>query len=545
MIKILKYIRGYYIYIFLSALACVGVSFSTVMLTDFLKNLVDGNLTNTLWKILIILIIGLCSNYLSVYLTGLIGAKLLNSLRKDSLNSLLMASPDYINNHNRGDILERISENVEELANFVKQYFKDCLYVPIIVIVYSVYLFRINVILASVCLLPLLILVPINVKFMKPIKMMQFEYSKKLGLTNNNIQEAFDGAETIKAYNLQNYISKKYYSVMQNLLNISNRTDFKQYKLEPISRIINELPIDIALIVGGLFVFKGQITIGVLIAYISILRNLVNPLSQCYQLFTRSQMAIVMIKRIFEIIRMPKESDNNNISPIAFNNKSAEFKKDNNEIIIEFKNVCFKYPSDEKFVLNNINFKIKKGSHVAFVGKSGNGKSTILNLIATFLKAYSGNVMLYGKSYAELPPQFIRSKIAYVSQDSILFPMSVEDNIKVGNPNVTNEQLEKAIKQSGCETFKNIVLTEGGSNLSGGQRQRLSIARALIKDADIYLFDEPTSALDSATEYAICQTIANLSKDKTVITVTHKLSTVDGYDYIYNIDNKGGQLCEN
>ena len=614
MIKILKYTKPYYFLIILSALACTGASLTTVMLTDFLKSLIDDAAHNTLLSVVIILLIGIASNYLSVYLTGLIGARLLNRLRTDCINSLMRAPADYMSINNRGDIMERISENVETLADFVKNYFKDCLYVPIMIIVYSIYLFRINAIMALCCLLPLVILVPINIRYMKPIKMMSFEYSKKLGLTNNNIQEAFDGAATIKAYNLQPVMSRKYHIAMQKLLKISNRIDAKQYHLEPVSRIIQELPIDIALLLGGILVFTGNVTIGVLIAYISILRNLVSPLSFSYQLVVRSQMAVIMMKRIFEVIEAPGEKgegcvnncddinnddDNSNVDIVdkeklsgAHNNSnpksdnvdiglgtnnnnkelyvyndcngnsvhnanSLETNNNNKELcidngynnnsissnnldnsfhttILEFKNVYFKYNTGDKYILDNFNLKICKGAHIAFVGKSGSGKSTILKLIATFLATDSGDIKLYGNNYSELSPQFIREHIAYVSQDAVLFPMSVADNIRVGNPAATNEQIEEAIKNAGCENFKNTFLTEGGGNLSGGQRQRLSLARALVKNADIYLFDEPTSALDSVTEAAICETIASLPADKTIITVTHKLNTVADYDFIYH-----------
>ena len=605
MIKILKYTKPYYFLIILSALACTGASLTTVMLTDFLKSLIDDAAHNTLLSVVIILLIGIASNYLSVYLTGLIGARLLNRLRTDCINSLMRAPADYMSINNRGDIMERISENVETLADFVKNYFKDCLYVPIMIIVYSIYLFRINAIMALCCLLPLVILVPINIRYMKPIKMMSFEYSKKLGLTNNNIQEAFDGAATIKAYNLQPVMSRKYHIAMQKLLKISNRIDAKQYNLEPVSRIIQELPIDIALLLGGILVFTGNVTIGVLIAYISILRNLVSPLSFSYQLVVRSQMAVIMMKRIFEVIEAPEEKweggvnncddinnddDNSNVdivdkeklsgahnnsnpksdnvdiglgtnnnnkelyvyndcngnsvhnaNSLGTNNNNKELCIDNgynnNSIssnnldnsfhttILEFKNVYFKYNTGDKYILDNFNLKICKGAHIAFVGKSGSGKSTILKLIATFLATDSGDIKLYGNNYSELSPQFIREHIAYVSQDAVLFPMSVAD---------TDEQIEEAIKNAGCENFKNTFLTEGGGNLSGGQRQRLSLARALVKNADIYLFDEPTSALDSVTEAAICETIASLPADKTIITVTHKLNTVTDYDFVYH-----------
>lgn len=536
MLKIIKYVRKYYPHIVGAAIACVLASTATVMLTDFLKNLVDGGAGNQVWQVIIILMIGICSNYLVVYMTGYIGAALLRDLRSDCIKGLLRASPNYMSHHHCGDIMERVSADVEGLADFIKGYFKDCLYVPIMAVVYSIYLLSIHPWLAAFCLMPLAILVPINVKYMKPVKLMQFEYSREMGLTNNRIQEAFDGAATVKAYNLQDRMREKYYCALHRLLKISNDTDLKQYNLEPVSRAIQELPIAIALIFGGFLVFDGKITIGVLIAYISVLQSFVGPLSMCYQLVVRSQTAIVSVNRVFEIIDIPQER------------QAAASKLSDNQPAVEFENVSFGYSTDDKNILNNISFQIRKGEHAAFIGKSGSGKSTILKLIATFLEANEGRVKMSGRDYAQLSPEFVRQKLAYVSQDSLLFPLSVVDNVRIGNPEAAEEQIADAIKKAGCESFAETILTEHGSNLSGGQRQRLAVARAIAKDADIYLFDEPTSALDGETESVICKTIKNLPRDKTVITVTHNLSTIRDYDSIYMVENgkitkfEGGSL---
>lgn len=528
MIKIIKYVRNYYLHIVVAAAACVGASATTVMLTDFLKNLVDGNATNQVWQIFIILVIGICSNYLVVYMTGCIGAGLLRDLRSDCIKGLLKASPDYMSRHSRGDIMERVSADVEGLADFIKGYFKDCLYVPVMVVTYSVYLFRIHPWLAVCCLMPLVVLVPVNIKYMKPIKLMQFQYSHELGLNNNKIQEAYDGAATIKAYNLQKHMQAQYNAAVHRLFQMFHSTDLKQYNLEPVSRAIQELPVAVALILGGFMVLEGKITMGVLIAYISVLRSLVDPLSSSYQLVVRSQSAIVSVTRVFEVIEIPQERSR----------ESGELPEQ--QTAIAFENVSFRYHADARCTLSNISFWIKQGEHVAFVGKSGSGKSTILKLIATFLETDTGKIKIYGRDYSQLTPALIRKKLAYVAQDSLLFPISVEENVRIGNPSATKEEIMEAIRKAGCESFADTILTEHGSNLSGGQRQRLAMARAIVKDADIYLFDEPTSALDSETESAICETIANLPKDKTVITVAHKLSTIRGYDRIYNV--KGGRL---
>lgn len=550
MIKLIKYAKRYVGYIILAAAACIGASVAAILLTDLLKNLIDsitlGNLTlnvsETVCSALFILFLGICSHYLVVFATGHIGAGLLRDLRQDCIDGLMKASPDYMSRHNYGDIMERVSSDVEGLAEFMQGYFKDCIYVPIMVIVYSAYLFRISLWLAFLCLFPLAILVPINIKYMKPIKLRQFEYNKELGYTNNHIQEAFEGAAVIKAYNLQRRMEEKYYKALHKTFVISKDTDLRQYNLEPISRAIQEVPVAIALGVGGLSVFNGTISIGILVAYISIIRKLVDPLSSSYQLVVRSQTALVSVSRVFDVIDIPSEHCGQRQRAVP----------DREKPILEFEDVSFQYDMDDKEnnkILAHICFSIDKGKRVAFVGRSGSGKSTILKLLARQLEAQEGEIKYFGCPYSKIYPEQIREKLALVSQDAALFPLSVADNIRVGNPMAASRQIMEAVKLAECDRFignlpdgLETVLEERGSNLSGGQRQRLSLARAIVKNAEIYLFDEPTSALDSQTEQLLCKSIEKLSAEKTVITVAHRLSTIKDYDYIYVIDK--GRIAE-
>ena len=549
--SLMKYMRRYYGYIVLAAASCVGASAATVFLTDLLKFIIDSiALENTAQKIfiiavkmLLIILLGVLSNYLVVRMTGAIGQGVLRDLRDDCIEGLMNASPDYMSSRNYGDIMERVSSDVEGLAEFMQGYFRDCMYVPIMVVVYSIYLIHVNPLLAFFCLLPLVFLVPINVKYMKPIKIRQFEYNKELGLTNNNIKEAFDGAAVIKAYNLQERMEDKYYKALYKTFEISNDTDLRQYNLEPVSRAVQEVPLAVALGIGGLFVFKGMVSIGTLIAYISIIKKLVEPLTLSYQLVVRSQTAIVAINRVFDIIETPPEQYMEDKVII----------QDSENPILEFKDVSYKYCTDEenddKQILNHINFTIYKGMKVAFAGKSGSGKSTILKLIARQIEARDGEIKYYGHSYVDISPKQIRAKEAFISQDTILFPMSVEDNIRVGNPMASKEEIVKAACFAKCDRFiesmhdkLKTVLDEGGNNLSGGQKQRIALARAIVKDAEIYLFDEPTSALDKETEQLICESIEKLPKEKTIITVAHRLSTIKDYDLIYVVDE--GRIIE-
>ena len=550
--KLLKYSKKYWIQITLAAVSSVTASVSTVMIIDILKLIIDqiagGTLKQTIHfiviKMLIVICAGIVSNYMVVAMTGFIGAGLLQNLRNDAVNALMKASPEYINKCNYGDMMERITEDIEGLAGFMSGYFKDCLYVPVITIVYSVYLFLMNPPLAAICLMPLAIIVPINIKLLKPIKLRQHQYARELGQTNNNIEEAFAGAEVVKSYNLQKCMMNRYEKALYKTFVTSDKTDLAQYNLEPLSRAIQEIPLALAICVGGVFVFRNVITIGVLIAYMSIIKKLIDPLSYTYQLVVRFQTALVSVSRVFEIIEIQPEKTDYEEKLQKANVKADEIilaardqAKEEHEkaekcvekggnLLISFENVSFAY--EDENVLHNVSFRVKPDERIAFVGESGSGKSTILKLISR---------------------QFATDKIALVSQETTLFPLSVADNVRVGNPQASHDDIVRALGMAGCETFiKQLpegietVLTENGGNLSGGQRQRISIARAIVKDAELLLFDEPTSALDYQTEINICKTIDEISKDRTVITVAHRLNTIRDYDRIYVLDR--GEIVE-
>lgn len=543
--RLIRYARHYYIHIAMAALASIGCSLANVWVIDILKQIIDitlagemgQRLPEILVKALLAVCVGLLTNYLVISATGLFGAGILKDMRNDAIKAIMKCSPDFMEKNNFGDIMERMSSDMETIAGYMKTYFKDCIYVPIVVIVFAAYLFSLNSLLALVSLLPLAVLVPMSVTLLKPVKLAQADYVKKLGLTNNHIQEAFDGVEVIKSYNLQTSREEKYYTALKETFDISNKNDLRQYNIEPISALIREAPTAITLCVGGILGFVGTVSIGMLIAFISGIQKINQPLVYAYQLVVRSQMAMVAAKRVFYVMDMPAEE----------NEKGLQEVDTSGDVVFQMENVSFCY--GEKYALRGINLTIPKGKKIALVGKSGSGKSTILKLLSGQYGISAGELYFFNHKFSEVSPEVIRKCIAIISQDTILFPMSVADNIRVGNPDATREQIMEAARLAGCDEFVqnmpdgyDTVLEEKGSNLSGGQRQRLSIARAILKDAPILLLDEPTSALDKDTEQYINETITKLAKNRTVITVAHRLSTIKDYDEIIVMEN--GRIAE-
>ena len=237
--RLIKYTKPYLGHIIMAAIAGVGCSLSGVWIIDILREIIDSTVSGNIWHILpkiglqaaLVVAIGMLSNYLVIDMTGKFGAGILKDLRKDTLERIMQTSPDFMEKNNFGDIMERLSSDIEGIAGYMKTYFKDCLYLPIIVIVFAVYLISLNAVVAIFCLIPLAALVPLSTKLLRPVKLSQAEYVRKLGLTNNNIQEAYDAADVIKSYNLQNIIKDKYYKALKETLDISDTNDLKQYNV--------------------------------------------------------------------------------------------------------------------------------------------------------------------------------------------------------------------------------------------------------------------------------------------------------------------------
>ncbi len=548
--RIIRYAKPYWMQILLIVLSGLGCSIANVWIVDLLKQIIDRSLSGeilsflpgAMLKAVGVVLMGMLGNYLVVRATGSFGAKILRDMRCDLVSHIMKIAPNVMERQNFGDIMERSSSDVATIAGYMQTYFKDCLYVPIVVVVFAVYLVSMHPMLATLCLGPLFVMVPLSIKLLKPVKMAQTEYVKRLGQTNNHIQEAFDGADVIKSYHLQRKMQSKYFGALKETLDISNKNDLWQYNIEPLSALIREAPTAIALCVGGFLALKGEVSLGILVAFISGIEKMNEPLVYAYQLVVRTQMAMISAKRVFEMMDMPVECEKE--SAPGFTKASKN--------VFTFENVSFGYSNqteDNSKILEQFNLSIEEGKRVALVGGSGSGKSTVMKLLCRQYEAGGGEIYFYGKPFAAMNPKEVRSQIALISQESVIFPMSVRDNIRIGKPDACEEEILNAARKAGCHEFimelpegYDTLLEERGNNLSGGQRQRIAIARAILKDAPIILLDEPTSALDKETEKYVNETLLAISADKTMINVAHRLNTIVNYDEIIVLEE--GRIVE-
>ena len=350
--------------------------------------------------------------------------------------------------------------------------------------------------------------------------------------------ETFNGNKTITSYNLQSPQTDKFHWVLKNVFNLRIKMVQKTQWLSPMMHVIVSIGIAAAIGYGSHLIMSGQITSGNFVSFITALILLYTPVKNIGNNLNAVQMSFFAIEQIFEKLdTIP-----------AIRNKEDAKNLGKEHSLIEFKSVNFEYVKN-KPVLKNINLAVKQGETIAFVGNSGGGKTTIVNLLPRFYDVISGNILIDGIDIRDYTLESLRENIAVVFQDNFLFSGTIKENILLGNPQATDEQVKKAIEMAYLDEFiaslkdgLNTQIGERGILLSGGQKQRVAIARAFLKNAPILILDEATSALDNKAESIVQKAIDNLMQDKTVFVIAHRLSTIQNANRIAVINQ--GELVE-
>ncbi len=351
--------------------------------------------------------------------------------------------------------------------------------------------------------------------------------------------ESLNGIQTIKAYNAERKADKeteiKFVKLLKSIFNLSLTSNIQE-SLKAFVELVGGV---VVLWVGAISVINGEMTMGALITFNSLLVYFLDPIKNLINLQPQIQTAVVAADRLGEILDLEAEKSEN------------EHKKLSPERLIgdiQFKNVDFRYGT-RKTVLEDINITINKGEKVAFVGESGSGKTTLVKLLLNMYAPENGDIYIDGNNIKDIQIECLREKIAYVSQETFLFSGSILENLAFGLDETDMNNVIDASKMAQAHDFINNLplryetrLEENGSNLSGGQRQRIAIARAMLKKPDILILDEATSNLDALTEKALDKTINEFAKDKTTIFIAHRLSTIKNCDKIFVMEN--GRIIE-
>ncbi len=350
--------------------------------------------------------------------------------------------------------------------------------------------------------------------------------------------ETFAGNKTITSYNLQQNEINKFDYILKNIFNLRIKLVQRTQWLSPMMHVIVSIGIAGAIAYGSHLIMSGAITAGNFVSFITALILLYTPVKSIGNNLNSVQFSFYAIEQVFEKLDgQPAIKDKENAIPM-----NREHSK------IEFKDVNFEYVENVP-VLKNINLEINKGETIAFVGNSGGGKTTIVNLIPRFYDIKSGSITVDGTDIRDFTLYSLRQNIAVVFQDNFLFSGTIRENIMLGNPSATEEDLQKAVKMAFLDEFiatlqdgLDTIIGERGVLLSGGQKQRVAIARAFLKDAPIIILDEATSALDNKAEAIVQKAIDNLMQDKTVFVIAHRLSTIQNANKIVVINQ--GEIVE-
>ncbi len=353
-----------------------------------------------------------------------------------------------------------------------------------------------------------------------------------------HFNEIFGGNRIVSAYNLSSLYKKKFINTTNGMLNMLMFMMKKIGVVAPLMHVISASGIALVIWYGSYLIVQHQITVGNFVSFITSLVMLYNPLKSIGSNISSVILSLMAVERVFQTL---------NYKPKVLNAENPVF-LENCKGNISFKDVTFSYVKG-KYVLNHINLNIKAGQTVALVGNSGGGKSTIAMLLPRFYDIHHGEIIIDGINIKDIDLNNLRKNIAVVFQDNFLFGGTIRENIIFNRKDVSEEQLNKAIKSACLEEFINSLdngldtqIGERGVMLSGGQKQRIAIARAFIKNAPILILDEATSALDNKSEAVVQQAIDNLMKDRTVLVIAHRLSTIRNADYIAVVNN--GRIVE-
>ncbi|WP_428897718.1 ATP-binding cassette [Parelusimicrobium proximum] len=477
-------------------------------------------------------------NYAVAYFNTWVATKITSDIKKELYQKLMTLDTSFYDSTQSGTIVQRFSTDADQastsLINNLKQFFTrifSSLFLVGVLFYNSWHLAFLAIGIVALAVAPMTFVR----KKMKGV-IAKHVVNNSEAVTAYN--ETFNGNKIISSYNLQAPQTRRFNSIIDTFFSLSMKMVKYTNWLSPLMHIIISIGIALVLLFANTLILKGVITSGNFVSFLAALLMLYTPIKTMGNNYVDIQKSFLALDRIFEIFKMePSIKDKKDAETISTISGS-----------IEFKNVNFEYVKG-KPVLKNINVRVPVGKTIALVGNSGGGKSTFVNLIPRFYDVTSGSVRIDGTDVRDISLFSLRQNISVVFQDNFLFGGTIRENIMMGNPDATEEDLQSAVKSAHLSDFfdtlelgLDTVIGERGVTLSGGQKQRVAIARAFIKNAPVVILDEATSALDNKSEAVVQKAIDKLMENRTVFVIAHRLSTVRNADEILVIND--GEIVE-
>lgn len=535
----LKELRGWIalncIATFFKVLMTIYFIFATKSLTDMAINKQANDFKDFVYFTMIIVAVSIIVGYIEKYSSVKYKGDFAHNIRTYMVKHIIDLPVEVKEKYHSGDIISRINNDISivtELVGFISELILN----PVMFIGGFIYMYSISwkLLILSIVLMPITGYL-FNI-ISKPVEENSRQIMEDTARVNSLAKDTINGVYILKAFNLEETLLKRYKKNIEEIVNRGVKIVKINANLTRLFLALRYIPQLIVPLLGGYLAIKGEITVGQLLASTQLIWYIFIPVEALLNLKRQIRLAIPAVDRIFEIINEEKEIQSGD-----------KFKIKDNCPTVRFSEVCFGY-NEENQVLNNINFELTKGI-AAIVGSSGCGKTTILKLLCSFYKNQEGNIEILGNNLKDYSPSDIRRNISYVSQNTYLFPTTILENIGYGRDEAREDEIIEAARLASAHDFimnlpdgYNTAIGDGSIKLSGGEQQRISLARAILKDAPILLLDEATSALDLESERLVQESLYEFMKNRTVLVVAHRISTIKNADMILVI--KDGEIVE-
>lgn len=539
--RLLGYLKPHWLLLAIVALAMLASTFLEMSPAVLLRRIIDTAIPNRDLKLLSALALGFVEVafvkgivlYVQWYLSELVGQKVIFRIRQDVHDHLQTLPPSYFSTMGTGQVMARLTSDIDSVQNFVGWGALLLANMIAMTLGVSTYLAYLNwrLMIASVVTFPLLFRTVMQ--FDKAIRPAWKHVRERMGELTETLQENIAGIRVVKAFahepgEIQKFARKNSEHYVANM----ERANVEA-KAQPMLDFLSDLSVVIMIGYGGYLVLTDQMSMGTLFAFYSLIWSLIYPVRTLGWLVNMAEQALAAAPRLFEIL---------DEEPQIRDCASAIDLQDVDGHLI-FENVSFSFPGDNRMTLDNVSFEIMPGETVAIVGGTGSGKSTLANMIPRFVDPTGGRVILDGHDLREVSLKSLRKNIGIVFQENFLFSATVRENISLGKPDASLEEVIEAAKLAQAHPFiadfpkgYDTELGERGIGLSGGQKQRVALARALLMNPKILILDEATSSVDTETESRIQEDLTEVMQGRTSVIIAKRLSTIRGADKIVILD---------
>ena len=485
-------------------------------------------------KMVGVALVSMASTVCVGYLGARVAAKMGRNLRKQVFSKVVSFSNNELDKFSTASLITRSTNDIQQVQMLMVMLLKVVFYAPILALGGVIKVLNTDTSMAWIIGVAVLAILSV-VLLLFGLVMPRFKVAQKLVDRLNLVtREILTGMLVIRAFNTEKHEEKRFDKANTDLTKTNMFVNRAMSMMMPTMMLIMNIITILIVYNGAKSVDAGSMQVGNMMAFIQYTMQIIMSFLMISMVSIMLPRALISIQRIDEIL-----ITDNSIKDIDNEVSIDEDKKG----IIEFKNVCFRYPNADEDVLSNISFTANAGETTAFIGSTGSGKSTLVNLIPRFYDVTSGEISIDGIDIKDLKQYDLREKIGYVPQKAVLFSGTIDSNLRYGKVDATNEEIEKASRIAQAKEFIEAKpdkleseIAQGGTNVSGGQKQRLSIARAIAKEPEIYIFDDSFSALDLKTDKALRKSLNEETKDATVLIVAQRISTIMNADKIVVLD---------